>query len=239
MAPDYKIQEVKTPRATVLLACFLCQKNHCPAGLWKLRFGAFCPGLAPACLKVPWRVRAFSRKHHHSRHGSPAGWILLGTFILKKRHPVHPTDILDTRFEWKAFGGVFVGSCDCSYQCIGNRSSTQLFTPLLGADRLQSILLQETSRVNIFLLSSWRLVVATIMVCVVGPISEELFFRDFSCLGCTHLFANCRVSFDFPVLCAAPLVPNQLHSYFPSQPCSLLHCSEREPVGSCWCACFL
>jgi membrane protease YdiL (CAAX protease family) len=116
---------------------------------------------------------------------------LLGTFILKKRHPVHPTDILDTRFEWKAFWRSLLWvPAIVLINVLGIVLSTQLFTPLLGADRLQSILLQETSRVNIFLLSSWRLVVATIMVCVVGPISEELFFRGFFLSRAVHTYSQ-------------------------------------------------
>lgn len=149
MAPDYKIQEVKTPRATVLLACF-CVKKSLPSWLMEAPLLVlFVLVLLPLALKS---LGVFGLSQENiiilAMVLQQVGF-LLGTFILKKRHPVHPTDILDTRFEWKAFGGVFCGFLrlflSMYWESFFLRNCSLRCSELTGCSRFCSRKLQEST----------------------------------------------------------------------------------------------
>lgn len=116
---------------------------------------------------------------------------LIGTLYLKKKYPIYPEDILESKLDWKAFWRSLLWlPAILLISILGTTLSTQLFAPLLGPEKLQSILVQETTRVSVWSLNSWRLVLAGFIVCLVGPVSEELFFRGFFFSRVTHTYSK-------------------------------------------------
>lgn len=108
------------------------------------------------------------------------GGFILGTIYLKNKYPLYPDETIVFKPNWHQFfrsllwlPAIFLLSI------FAINISTQILTPIVGPEKLERILLRETTRVDLVLLESLGVFVSALLVCVVGPISEEFFFRGF------------------------------------------------------------
>lgn len=106
--------------------------------------------------------------------------LILGTIYLKNKYPLYPEEPVELKPNWRQFWrSLFWLPAIILINILAAGLATKLLTPILGVEKIQSLLVKETSRADILLLDSWGLIISILFICVIGPLSEELFFRGF------------------------------------------------------------
>lgn len=106
--------------------------------------------------------------------------LIIGTIYLKNKYPLFPKESIVFKPDWPRFWKSLLWlPAILLLSLVGTSISTQVLAPLFGPDKIQSLLAKESSRINLMFFDSWRFLISFIFVCIIGPFSEEVFFRGF------------------------------------------------------------
>lgn len=139
-----------------------------------------------ALVVLPLIIRGFELLGLAKKDGLLLSFLLqqasfiVGTIYLKNKYPLYSEEEVSFKPNWRHFWKSLLWlPAIILLSILGTSISAEILTPILGPERLQSLLFQESSRINILFLDSWRFFVVALVICLIGPLSEEMFFRGF------------------------------------------------------------